>query len=201
MSVTMNVAKSQSLGGVSFPESKAPTGDAMIVHNLSIAAAEAGDLTTRTSDTIGTLTVDDSGHSITTGVRLDIYWTAGTRRGVLVGIVSGSSIPFTGGAGDVLPTNLTAITCAVPEEADVFVDGTNVAGILLYSAARGIIVLEDDGALEAYEKRLGAGITAEWHEDNGIDNPITGDAIEKAYFSQEGIVAGIMRLGILYDNA
>lgn len=67
-------------------------------------------LTVRTDATSGTITAP-SGHGITTGATIDIYWmeviatynTARIRRGVTVGTVSGTSIPFSGGAGDDLP--------------------------------------------------------------------------------------------------
>jgi len=67
-------------------------------------------LTTRTNATSGTITAP-SGHGITTGATIDVYWmevistynTARIRRSVTVGTVSGTSIPFSGGAGDDLP--------------------------------------------------------------------------------------------------
>ncbi len=68
-------------------------------------------LTTRTSATAGTITAP-SGHGVTTGASIDVYWmevisgynTARIRRNVTVGTVSGTSIPFSGGEGDDLPT-------------------------------------------------------------------------------------------------
>lgn len=70
----------------------------------------ASTLTTRTSATAGTITAP-SGHGITTGATIDLYWmavintynTAQVRRNVTVGTVSGTSIPFSGGEGNDLP--------------------------------------------------------------------------------------------------
>lgn len=67
-------------------------------------------LSTRSSATAGTITAP-SGHGITTGSTIDVYWmevintynTARIRRGVSVGTVSGGSIPISGGAGNDLP--------------------------------------------------------------------------------------------------
>lgn len=203
MSVNATVTKSQTLGGVSFPESKTPTGDAMIVQNITVPAAEAGELTTRTSDTAGTLTMDDSAHTINTGDRLDLYWTGGSCRDALVGTVSGASVPFTGAQGDVLPIATTEIMAAVPVEVDVVVDGDNLVALLMANISaigQAQIVLEDDGAAEAYFARLGIACSRTWHDADGTDNPIAGDLIEKAYLSHGGTAAAAVRLGMVYDN-
>lgn len=68
-------------------------------------------LTTRTSATAGTITAP-SGHGVATGSTIDVYWmevistynTARIRRNVTVGTVSGTSIPFSGGEGNDLPS-------------------------------------------------------------------------------------------------
>lgn len=67
-------------------------------------------LASRASATSGTITAP-SGHGITTGSTIDVYWmevintynTARIRRDVTVGTVSGTSIPFSGGEGNDLP--------------------------------------------------------------------------------------------------
>ena len=84
-------------------------------------------LASRTSDSVGTITAP-SGHGITTGSTIDVYWTlevfspsyyqtSHIRRDVTVGTVSGTSIPISGGLGDALPSEL----------ADIFVPTTNSA--------------------------------------------------------------------------
>ena len=77
---------------------------------------EEGDLTTRTDDTAGTLTMDIAGHEISTGDRLSIYWGSeleNSRRDCVAGTVAGTSIPFTSDgstSGSPLPSVSTAIT-------------------------------------------------------------------------------------------
>ena len=87
-----------------------------------LAVAKIGQLTTRTDANTGTLTMAAS-HGITTGARLDIFWTEagvkGARYGVTVGTVSVNSVPIDLGAGDDLPTNLTAVTAFVPIEEEL----------------------------------------------------------------------------------
>ena len=79
-----------------------------------IPAAKTGTLTTRTDNDTGTLTMSAS-HGITTGAKIDIYWTGGRRYNVTAGTVSGNSVPFDLGSGDNLPTNNTAVTVMVQQ--------------------------------------------------------------------------------------
>jgi hypothetical protein len=69
-------------------------------------------LTTRTSATAGTITAP-SGHGVTTGATIDVWWVSGSsvfiRRNVTVGTVSGTSIPFSGGDGTDLPSAASEI--------------------------------------------------------------------------------------------
>ena len=64
--------------------------------------------TTRTNDTEGTVTA--AGHNISTGNTVAVFWTGGSRDGCTAGTVSGSAVPITGGEGDNLPTQATAVT-------------------------------------------------------------------------------------------
>jgi parallel beta-helix repeat protein len=76
----------------------------------------AATLSVRTSDSAGTVTAP-SGHGITTGSYTDVYWGAldagynksFIRRNMLVGTVSGGTIPVSGGFGHVLPAQASAV--------------------------------------------------------------------------------------------
>lgn len=75
----------------------------------TVTAAKTGQLTTRTSASVGTLTMA-AGHGFNTADIIDLFWTGGKRVGVVVGTVATNSVPISGGSGDDLPANLTAIT-------------------------------------------------------------------------------------------
>ena len=62
----------------------------------TVQPAKTGTLSTRTSTTVGTLTMA-GGHGITTGVLIDLFWSGGSRARVTVGSVSGNSVPISGG--------------------------------------------------------------------------------------------------------
>lgn len=75
-----------------------------------------GTLSTRTSDTAGTVTVT-AGHNIVTATTKNVRWLVGgvygRRTGVTIGSVSGqgagSTVAFSGGSGDILPAQGSAI--------------------------------------------------------------------------------------------
>ncbi len=68
-----------------------------------------GTLSTRTSNTVGILTLD-GGHNVHTGLIADILWSGGSRTGVTIGTIAVRSVPFSGGTGDNLPVATTDIT-------------------------------------------------------------------------------------------
>jgi hypothetical protein len=105
-------------------------GSSAPIINQTLAAGAAGTLTTRTDGFTGTLTMSP-GHGITTGQRLDIYWTVTSSnfsptgqpqtvsrvlRNCLVGTVSGNSVPFTNvnNLGTSLPIATTPVIASVP---------------------------------------------------------------------------------------
>lgn len=155
-----------------------------------LPVAKVGQLTTRTDNDTGTLTMV-TGHGITTGARLDIFWeeagVKGHRRGVVVGTVATNSVPIDLGAGDNLPTNLTAVTACVPTEEILLADGDTVQCIGVKSSRRGVVVFADSSDVElhfvATELEGASGGGYQWYTGNGVTNPLAGDTIAKVFFS------------------
>ena len=116
----MLITSSSSASGGGLSVASTESVEVPIVSNIntSVAAAKTGVLTTRTDANTGSLTMD-TGHGITTGQRLDLYWTISSvnyqRRGLTVGTVATNAVPIDGGSGDVLPSTSQAITAMVPE--------------------------------------------------------------------------------------
>lgn len=89
----------------------------------------AGELTTRTNDTEGTVTLAD-GHGITTGLEVDLYWDGGIRYGVTVGTVAGNAVPLTDtGSGDDLPIAETEIVVSQRVRIAEFIDGDQLVAL------------------------------------------------------------------------
>jgi hypothetical protein len=106
---------------------------------LSVPSPNGGPLTTRTDADTGTVTMDDSGHSIETGDTVNVYWAGGERIGMTVGTVSGTSVPVDGGSGNDLPA----------QDTDVFVslDSGEELAVLIGGGGGGTANVETAGAL------------------------------------------------------
>lgn len=111
--------------------------------NETLAAAKVGTLTTRTGNTVGTLTMV-TGHGFTTGCRIDLYWQlAGVwycQRGILVGTVSTNSVPFTDGVGANLPGASTAITAMIPNQFPLAIVGNNLQALFAQAQPAGAVL-------------------------------------------------------------
>lgn len=164
-------------------ETAAPNGTGTLV------AAKTGNLTTRTSDTAGTLTMD-SGHGITTGQRLDIFWSGGSGYAATVGTVSVDSVPFTGLVGT-LPADESEITAQVPTQVNVSVTGTDVkfivatAGLTFGDYGCNVIITRSDNTVsEAYQLTASAPADGWNGATYGPANPVSGETIAKVFFAQ-----------------
>src|SRR5690606_6519409 len=91
-------------------------------HELVLPAAFAGELTTRTDNDTGVVTVEDSEHTIETGDTVDAYWIdADGLMQVRYGMeatVSTVEITLDGGAGENLPAEDTEVTVSAQVEID-----------------------------------------------------------------------------------
>lgn len=208
MAETMTLKMITSLGGKTGNSQIVAEGDGIISKSVTLPAAKTGNLTTRTDDNTGVLTMD-TGHGITTGQRLDVYWVDGdgvdqVRYGMTVGTVATNSVPIDGGAGAVLPADEYEITAMVPVSEVFLVDGDTVKGIEIFSNRFGTVILMDDAPAAALVKSLGGSASADnrmyaWMADLEATNPIVGDNIESVYFSHGEITAAEMRVQVLTD--
>jgi hypothetical protein len=135
-------------------------GSAAPVINEILSAGATGVLTTRTDAHTGTLTMNP-GHGITTGQRLDIYWTLSgisyVMRNCLVGTVSGNSVPFTNvnSLGDALPIATTPIIASVPVVGVLSVLSSSVL-LALFCQAQGPCMLDFSSSATATINSAGA---------------------------------------------
>lgn len=193
--------------GTTYVSDGSVTTNAAVPFSQSVAAAKTGQLTTRTDADTGTLTMS-GGHGITTGARLDIYWSGGSRYGVTVGTVSVNSVPFDGGAGDDLPANLTAVTAMVPTAQTVTVTGDNVKVIRVRNPGRNnpatfAFTQGDDTAIVAYRPAVATAsnpTAAGWASTDGSDNPVAGVTVGKVYLSHGDSTQSLTLDGVVMYN-
>ena len=195
MPETMTASDNASVGGRSYSTDLTVTADDRAPCSPTGTAAQAGSLTTRTSTTVGTITMTDSGHTVTTAAKVDLYWVtatgvvAGSRRNVLVGTVSTTSVPFSGGSGDNLPIATAAmIVKPVQTEGALAIAGANVVFIAMKAPTyRGTIVIRQSDGTEILAKVLAAGQSFIWSNTSGTTNPVTGVTIGNVTFSHDSL--------------
>lgn len=154
----------------------------------SVAAAQAGSLTTRTDDDSGEITMTSGAHTITTGSKICIAWTGGSRYNVTVGTVSGTAVPFGAGggegSGDNLPAGSTAVVVTVQEEHDFAFTGNDLRSIIIgasNTSRRCSIDFHGPTGTSHWRVELDAQGVANWMDpdvgDLGFANPVAGDDI------------------------
>lgn len=191
------------IGGVDVRGSITKTGEVPISYEpvageTSRPAGKAGTLSTRTSDTAGTLTLG-SGHGITDGQEIMIFWSTAFAYYATVGTVAGTSVPFTGAAGTVLPSQGTAIVASVQSEVAFNFAGSNAAMLAIAGDRRcGVLLAASDDTVHL-AKDVAAGGGYFW-DGNGT-NPVSGDTINKLVIGNgDSANALLVRAGVLTDQ-
>lgn len=180
---TQRVSDAVNINGLVFTRSYVREVDGHISKTAVVPAAKTGELTTRTNDTEGTLTMD-TGHGIETGDRLDIYWSGGSRRGITVGTVAGDAVPLTdSGAGDNLPAAETAIIAMVPHEEAFPLNGALCVALGASSEDRGTIVFAESDDSEIHHVPFASSNGLPWDDESGEANPLGSDVVAKVFFS------------------
>lgn len=145
-----------------------------------LTRGKTGTLTTRTDNTTGSATME-SGHGITTGAKVSIYWydvhgvLAGSRYNVTIGTVSGTTVPISNsGSGDNLPVATTALVMMVEQSESVLLTGNNVKAILAWSPVPATLHIMDDAGTPAIITtiELDADQVYRWYYDSGKTSPV-----------------------------
>ena len=161
------------------------------------AVAGSGALTTRTNDTIGVLTMT-AGHGLVTG-KIDVFWDGGRRYNVDA-VVTDDSIAITGGSGDNLPADETAITADQQIVVNADFDPDDVSVLCVTATKRASIVFADSGGSTLLALDLAAGECCLWWEDSGITRPFTGNAVDKIWVTNgDSAEANAINVSVLYD--
>lgn len=188
---TVTHGQSISGGGITIqPLPIQRTNSGTIALEDTLNTAKAGTLSTRTDNNTGTLTLE-SGHGITDGQIIDVYWSGGVQRTVTVGTVSGTSVPIDGGIGDNLPTAATAITACVQKAINLAIDGDNadIVAVILETNDKSLRTTANVQFLDAAadviaEIDLVANVPQVWDIEGGSSNPFAGDPITNLKASQ-----------------
>lgn len=155
MPINNRITLSTEIGGVTINSTFTRTTNGNRGDAPSLPAAKAGTLSTRTDADEGELTLA-AGHGVVAGNLLDVYWDGGRRYNVLAGVVAGNDVPISGGAGDDLPAQDTALTCQVQQDVDIDFAGSDVellgvkcadrARVQFYKTPPGVLTTRTDNA-------------------------------------------------------
>lgn len=175
------------IGGISIQKTigRQASGDATA--EVDLLPGAAGELTTRTDDDTGTVTMDDAEHGIETGDVVDVYWSGGRRYGVAVGTVAGTAVPIDTGAGDNLPVTTTEMVVVKQQQVNISIDGDNASIVALSlepvdpnSTSPGHVDLQDAGSASIEPVNITANSPLVYDVAALSSNPFTGNVITKA---------------------
>jgi len=175
-----------------------------VAHDLSgdnaLAAAKSGTLSTRTDDNTGILTLG-AGHGISAGDVVDVYWTGGMRYGMDVTADDATTITVDLGAGDVLPAQDSAVIACKVTTINSDWDGDDLSMIAVHSTKRASIDFLDSGGASIDQQELTANEPWIWVKDQGIANPLTGNAVDDIRVSTaETSATTAIKIGGLLDT-
>lgn len=158
----------------------------------TVPASKTGSLTTRTSNSAGVVT-GQAGHAIPNGGIVDVFWAGGVRFGCTAA-VSGNLITLSGGGGDNLPVQGTAVTIAnralVDEE--FLATGANIQGIFLSCTFPAVVHFIDDtgpGSVSLPVTGAGTDNVYTWQSGKDGANPLAGLNITRIFATQKDSAA------------
>ena len=198
---TINVAAS--IAGLSIQTTRTRTASGQISHEVSLPAATAGTLATRTGDDEGVFTL--AGHDLLVNDVIDVYWASGVRYGMKVTAVSGNDVTAGGisgpGAGDVLPAVDTAVAVGQQVEVDTDFDGDKLEMIMIASTRRGHFDFQASGGSSLEAQELRAGEQWEWCSGVGITNPLASGVVDVLMVSNgDSSGAATLKMALIYNS-
>lgn len=177
---------SGTVAGISVSGNLSETGDIPLGYEPSLPIAYAGTMS-RDGDHAGTITCA-TGHGVTTGAIIDVYWTVsgvtycafGATAGTVAAAPDDTSVPFTlsNALSDHIPVGAaTAVTFTlVTTLEDVSFEGDNLVLLAASCPKACNFRLSDAGGVEFYA-RLQANGAYVWASSSGLTNPVAGDTI------------------------
>lgn len=171
-----------SIGGISMSSTISRTESGQISHQPSaLAAGKESTDWSKTDANTGDATLA-SGHGISSGDMVDVYWPDGVRYGMNASVAS-LVVTVDGGAGDDLPVDDTVMVVSPIVQIDSDFDGDLVSILGVMSTKRGHVNFRSvetsgvGGALLAQELLANEAYT--WASNIGVTNPLTGDPVAR----------------------
>ena len=196
---TGTITSTVSLAGISVSSTQQRTGSGQMGYIADLPVALSGELTTRTDDTTGVITLG-SGHGITTSDLVDVYFSDGSvQYGCTVTAADSTTITVGSGEGDVLPAQGASVDVGVVQKLDVDLEGDDLKMFAAVCTTAAHITLLDSGGVEADKSLIGSEAWT-WVYDTGVTNPVAGDTIVEVHASNASLAnEGVLKIGALVD--
>jgi hypothetical protein len=174
----------------------------------ALVAAQTGTLSTRTDNDTGVATLTTGHGIVTSGDKVDVYWSGGVRYG-MTATVATNDVTIDGGGGDNLPAQSTAVTVVTQVEINPLnLDGDNAqvvgviyrntgAGAGMDTGAKAHIDFQDSGSasineLDLVHETAAGGLDEIVNISAGDTNTYTGNPITKGFASHDSTSAGTL---------
>ncbi len=203
-----NIQKQVTCGGIVFSGGNTRNPDGQQSEQQSLSPGKAGTLTTRTDANTGTLTLS-TGHGITTGQKVNIFWNQGAgvigvQRNVTVGTVSGNSVPIDLGVGDNLPAlNSAVVACVVTVISDVFL-AVQVELAVATAQYQGSVEFQKADGTPIFFIHFGlsgsSGEIWDWEDEQGIATPFTDDVGKVVLANGDSVNVNVVKYGLALSN-
>lgn len=170
-----------------------------IIVSLTAPKAKSGTLTTRTSGTVGVITLA-TGHGIIGGDKVGLYWAGGQCDADVTGDTSTTISITTIAGGDALPSAATVIIAGKIAESSIVMSTDDIKAFAIYAGGAGKVAIRSlsDPLLS---RQFSAAGQYSWFTDSGITNPVTlSETTDKIQTSTSSTDSDrLMRLAILRD--
>lgn len=200
MSILARIQKTITLGGESFNQSSAPSGDGTIVQNIVLSAGLGGAVTKITDDS-GIVMMNRVNHPFEDGDKVDVWFGDYCRHNMTVSLDSNNDLELTGGFGDALPVSGTDVVVRESYFCSVSVKTDDIRVLALTTTGDGIFYFLGTGDTPLFLIKVNKNYAYDWQTGSGATKPFpTGRTIAKVLISHSEIIGAIMKFGILCEN-
>jgi hypothetical protein len=168
-------------GGGTYSQTVSATGNSKEATSPLVPAAKTGQLTTRTDNDTGVLTMD-AGHGFITNDLVDVFWAGGSRRG-MTATVATNAVTVDGGSGDNLPLVNTPVTAMKPVQVPFSLTGDDLDSLASFSPVSGWVVYRNGTTALLAHQILPPATSRSWIAGGGVTNPLAGVSPTNVLFS------------------
>ena len=200
MSILARIQKTITLGGESFNQSSAPSGDGTIVQNIALPAGLGGAVTKNTDDS-GIVMMNRVNHPFKDGDKVDVWFGDYCRHNMTVSLDSNNDLELTGGFGDALPVSGTDVVVRESYFCSVSVKTDDIRVLALTTTGDGIFYFLGAGNTPLFSVKVNKNYAYDWQTGSGATKPFpTGRTIAKVLISHNEVTGANMKFGILCNN-